>query len=56
MTSMQSKRRPEPGAEPPDPQPPQEVVDRLAELLPEGRSMTLCGACAPRSSAARVAC
>jgi len=36
MTSMQFKRRPEPGAEPPDPQPPQEVVDRLAELLPEG--------------------
>lgn len=38
MSSMKSKRRPEPGAESDDaPQePPQEVVDRLAGLLPEG--------------------
>jgi len=34
MSSMQSKRRPEPGAE--SQRPPEEVVDRLAELLPEG--------------------
>jgi transposase-like protein len=33
---MKSKRRPEPGAEPEGHEPPQEVVDRLAGLLPEG--------------------
>jgi putative transposase len=36
MSTMKSKRRPEPGADPDGPQPPQEVVDRLAGLLPEG--------------------
>ena len=35
MSSMQSKRRPRAGAETHD-QAPEEVVDRLAELLPEG--------------------
>ena len=35
MSSMRSKRRPEPGVEHTE-QPEQEVVDRLAELLPEG--------------------
>ena len=35
MSSMQSKRRPQRGAESQQP-PPEEVVDRLAELLPEG--------------------
>ncbi len=35
MSSMQSKRRPEAGAGNHD-QPPEEVIDRLAELLPEG--------------------
>jgi len=35
MSTMQSKRRPEQGAEQPDP-PPREVLDRLGELLPEG--------------------
>lgn len=35
MSTMQSKRRPEQGAEQPD-QPPREVLDRLGELLPEG--------------------
>src|SRR3954454_12376469 len=34
MSSMQSTRRPQEGAE--SQQPPEEVVDRLAELLPEG--------------------
>src|SRR3954451_5039452 len=34
MSSMQSKRRPQEGAE--SQQPPEEVIDRLAELLPEG--------------------
>jgi hypothetical protein len=29
-------RRPEPGADPEGQQPPQEVIDRLAGLLPEG--------------------
>ena len=36
MSTMKSKRRPEPGAEPEGQQPPQEVIDRLAGLLPEG--------------------
>ena len=36
MSTMQSKRRPEPGADPQGQEPPQEVVDRLAGLLPEG--------------------
>jgi putative transposase len=37
MSTMKSKRRPGSGADPDGPQePPQEVVDRLAELLPEG--------------------
>ena len=35
MSTMQSKRRPGAGAEPPDPQLPREVADRLAGLLPE---------------------
>jgi putative transposase len=35
MSTMPSKRRPQEGAEPPE-QPPAELVDRLAELLPEG--------------------
>ncbi|HEX2160244.1 MAG TPA: IS256 family transposase [Thermoleophilaceae bacterium] len=33
---MKSERRPGPGAEPDAQRPPREVVDRLAELLPEG--------------------
>jgi putative transposase len=36
MSTMKSKRRPEAGAGREGLQPPQEVVDRLAELLPEG--------------------
>jgi putative transposase len=36
MSSMQSKRRPEPDADAEAQGPPQEVVDRLAGLLPEG--------------------
>jgi putative transposase len=36
MSTMKSKRRPEPGAEQEVEGPPQEVVDRLAGLLPEG--------------------
>jgi putative transposase len=36
MSTMKSKRRPEPGAEPESHEPPQEVIDRLAGLLPEG--------------------
>ncbi len=36
MSTMKSKRRPEPGAEPEGHEPPQEVFDRLAGLLPEG--------------------
>jgi putative transposase len=36
MSTMKSKRRPGEGADPEAQQPPQEVVDRLAELLPEG--------------------
>lgn len=36
MSTMKSKRRPEPGADPEGVEPPQEVVDRLAGLLPEG--------------------
>jgi putative transposase len=36
MSTMQSKRRPEPGADSEGQGPPQEVVDRLAGLLPEG--------------------
>jgi len=35
MSTMKSKRRPQEGAGPIE-QPPEEVVDRLAELLPEG--------------------
>jgi hypothetical protein len=35
MSTMKSERRPGPGVEPVD-QAPEEVVDRLAELLPEG--------------------
>ena len=34
MSTMQSKRRPEEGVE--QQQPPEDVVDRLAELLPDG--------------------
>jgi len=36
MSTMKSKGRPHQGADPAGPQPPQEVVDRLAGLLPEG--------------------
>ena len=36
MSSMKDLRRPEQGAGPGGQEPPQEVVDRLAELLPEG--------------------
>lgn len=36
MSTMKSKRRREPGADPEAEGPPQEVVDRLAGLLPEG--------------------
>jgi len=36
MNPVKSKRRQEPAAEPDEPQPPQEVIDRLAGLLPEG--------------------
>jgi putative transposase len=36
MSTMKSKRRPEPGVDPEGQEPPQEVVDRLAGLLPEG--------------------
>lgn len=37
MSTMKHERRPEPGADPEGPQePPQEVIDRLAGLLPEG--------------------
>lgn len=36
MSTMKSKRRPEPGVGLEGPEPPQEVVDRLAGLLPEG--------------------
>src|SRR5215213_11997839 len=36
MSTMKSKGRPDQGADPAGPQPPQEVVDRLAGLLPEG--------------------
>src|SRR4051794_9771229 len=36
MNTMKPKRRPGPGAGPEPPQPPQEVIDRLAGLLPEG--------------------
>jgi putative transposase len=36
MSTMSNRRRPEPGADPEGPQVPQEVVDRLAGLLPEG--------------------
>ncbi len=36
MSTMKSKRRPEPGVKPEGQEPPQEVVDRLAGLLPEG--------------------
>src|SRR3712207_1534286 len=36
MSFMKSKRRPAQGADPQGSEPPQEVVDRLAELLPEG--------------------
>jgi transposase-like protein len=36
MSTMKSKRRPELGVDSAGPQPPQEVVDRLADLLPEG--------------------
>ena len=46
---MKSKRRPELGAVPEAQGPPQEVVDRLAGLLPEGRWKTLSRACAPRT-------
>jgi transposase-like protein len=36
MSTMKSKRRPEPGVDPEGQEPPPEVVDRLAGLLPEG--------------------
>jgi len=36
MSTMKSKRRPEPGAEPEGQGPPPEVIDRLADLLPAG--------------------
>lgn len=36
MSTMKPVRRPEPGADPEGQQPPQEVLDRLAGLLPEG--------------------
>jgi len=36
MSTMKDRRRPEEGADPGGQEPPQEVVDRLAELLPEG--------------------
>src|SRR3954470_322780 len=36
MSTMQFKRRHEPGADPEGAQPPEEVIDRLASLLPEG--------------------
>jgi putative transposase len=36
MSTMKSERRPGPGADREGQEPPQEVVDRLAELLPEG--------------------
>jgi len=36
MKTVKSERRPGPGAEPDGERPPQEVVDRLAGLLPEG--------------------
>jgi transposase-like protein len=36
MSTMKNRRRPEQGADADGPQPPQEVVDRLAGLLPEG--------------------
>src|SRR4051812_45265967 len=36
MSTMQSERHSAPGVEPDGHEPPQEVVDRLAELLPEG--------------------
>jgi putative transposase len=36
MSTMKSKRRAEPGAGPEGQEPPQEVIDRLAGLLPEG--------------------
>jgi putative transposase len=36
MSTMKSKRRPDPGAEPESHEPPTEVIDRLAGLLPEG--------------------
>ncbi|MFY9580017.1 MAG: transposase, partial [Gaiellaceae bacterium] len=36
MSTMKSKRRPEAGAEPGAEGPPQEVMDRLTDLLPEG--------------------
>lgn len=36
MSTMKSERRPGPGADPQRPQPPREVIDRLADLLPEG--------------------
>src|SRR3954470_21919587 len=36
MSTMQFKRRREPGADPEGAQPPEEVIDRLASLLPAG--------------------
>jgi len=36
MSTMKSKGRPESGADPEGPQPPQVVIDRVAGLLPEG--------------------
>ncbi len=36
MSTMKSKRRPEAGVDPDGPEPSQEVIDRLAGLLPEG--------------------
>jgi hypothetical protein len=36
MSTMQSKRRREPGADPEAARPPEAVIDRLAGLLPEG--------------------
>jgi hypothetical protein len=36
MNTVKPKRRPTPGGEPEDQQPPPEVIDRHADLLPEG--------------------
>ena len=48
MSSMQSKRRRPPGVEQPE-QPPREVTDRLAGLLPEAALDEPCRVWEPRS-------